>query len=157
MWFNISEIPSNLNLECNFFSPSHSYVWCNWKGNKGEWKIQSLVLVSDFSFILSIICKQLMGFQDGSVVKNLPVMQETRIFLFFFWDTDLSELERSTGEGNCNPLKYSCLGNPMDIGAWHATALGVTKWLATTEHLSIHECSWFNAFFFNHENISTPI
>ena len=47
-------------------------------------------------------------------------------------------LERPTGEGNGNPLKYSCLGNPMDIGAWHATVLGVTKWLATTEHLSMH-------------------
>ena len=28
---------------------------------------------------------------------------------------------RSPGEGNGNPLKYSCLENPMDRGAWHAT------------------------------------
>ena len=26
--------------------------------------------------------------------------------------------ERSPGEGNDNPLQYSCLGNPMDRGAW---------------------------------------
>ena len=25
---------------------------------------------------------------------------------------------RSPGEGNCNPLQYSCLGNPMDRGVW---------------------------------------
>ena len=34
---------------------------------------------------------------------------------------------RSPGEGNGNPLQYSCLENPMDGGAWQATAHGVTK------------------------------
>ena len=29
-------------------------------------------------------------------------------------------MERSPGEGNGNPLQYSCLGNPMDRGAWWA-------------------------------------
>ena len=31
-------------------------------------------------------------------------------------------LGRSCGEGNGNPLQYSCLGNPMDRGAWRATS-----------------------------------
>ena len=34
---------------------------------------------------------------------------------------------RSPGEGNGNPLQYSCLGNPMDRGAWRATVHRVTK------------------------------
>ena len=34
---------------------------------------------------------------------------------------------RSPGEGNGDPLQYSCLGNPMDRGTWWATAHGVTK------------------------------
>ena len=34
---------------------------------------------------------------------------------------------RSLGEGNGNPLQYSCLENPMDRGAWWATTHGVTK------------------------------
>ena len=35
---------------------------------------------------------------------------------------------RSPGEGNGNPLQYSCLENPMmDRGAWRATVHGVTK------------------------------
>ena len=34
---------------------------------------------------------------------------------------------RSPGEGNGNPLKYSCLGNPMDRGAWWATGHRVTR------------------------------
>ena len=31
------------------------------------------------------------------------------------------------GEGNGNPLQYSCLENPMDRGAWWATVHGVAK------------------------------
>ena len=34
---------------------------------------------------------------------------------------------RSPGEGNGNPLQYSCLKNPMDRGAWQATVHGFTK------------------------------
>ena len=33
---------------------------------------------------------------------------------------------RSPGEGNGNPLQYSCLGNTMDREAWQATVHGVT-------------------------------
>ena len=36
-------------------------------------------------------------------------------------------LGRSAGEGNGNPLQYSCLENPMDRGAWQATVHGVAK------------------------------
>ena len=34
---------------------------------------------------------------------------------------------RSSGGGNGSPLQYSCLGNPMDRGAWWATVHGVAK------------------------------
>ena len=34
---------------------------------------------------------------------------------------------RSPGGGRGNPLQYSCLGNPMDKGAWRATVRGVAK------------------------------
>ena len=39
---------------------------------------------------------------------------------------------RSSEEGNDNSLQYSCLGNPMDRGAWQVTVHGVTKELDTT-------------------------
>jgi len=35
--------------------------------------------------------------------------------------------EDSLGEGNGNPLQYSCLENPMDGGTWWATVHGVAK------------------------------
>ena len=34
---------------------------------------------------------------------------------------------RSPGKGNGNPLQYSCLGNPIDRGAWQATVHGVAR------------------------------
>ena len=34
---------------------------------------------------------------------------------------------RSPGEGNGNPLRYSCLKNPMDRGAWRAAVHGVAQ------------------------------
>ena len=36
-------------------------------------------------------------------------------------------LGRSPGEGNGYPLQYSCLGNPLDRGAWRATVPGFAK------------------------------
>ena len=51
------------------------------------------------------------GFPDGPMVKNLPVKQETPGL--------------GPGERNGNPLQYSCLGNPMDRGAWWATVHGI--------------------------------
>ena len=40
---------------------------------------------------------------------------------------------RSPGEGNGNPLQYSCLENPMDKGAWGATVPRVAKESDMTE------------------------
>ena len=39
----------------------------------------------------------------------------------------IPELGRSPGEGNGNPLQYSCLDNLMGRGAWQAIAQGVAK------------------------------
>ena len=39
----------------------------------------------------------------------------------------ISGLGSSPGEGNGNPLQYSCLENPMDRGPWRATVYGVAK------------------------------
>ena len=76
--------------------------------------------VLDFDDLL----RGIMGFPGGSVVKNLPANAG---------DTGLIPGSgRSPGEGNGNLLQYSCLGNPMDRGAWWATFHGVTKESDTT-------------------------
>src|SRR5574337_1820165 len=43
------------------------------------------------------------------------------------WTLFCPGLGRSPGEGNDNPLQYSCLENPMDRGAWWAVVRGVAK------------------------------
>jgi len=48
----------------------------------------------------------------------------------------VQSLEDSPGEGNGNPLQYSCLGNPMDRGAWQAIVHGITKGSDTTGQLN---------------------
>ena len=45
---------------------------------------------------------------------------------------------RSPGEGNGNPLQYSCLENPMDRGAWWATVQGVAERWTRLRQLSTH-------------------
>ena len=48
-------------------------------------------------------------------------------------------LGRSTGEGNGNPVQYSCLENPMEGGAWWATVNGVIKsWTRLSDLTSLH-------------------
>ena len=59
------------------------------------------------------------GFPGGSVVKNPP--------------TSAGDMGSIPGDGNGNPLQYSCLENSMDWGAWRATVHRVTKnqtWLS---------------------------
>ena len=59
------------------------------------------------------------GFSGGSLVKNLPANAGGMV--------SIPGSGRSPGEGNCNPLQYSCLKNSMDRGAWQATVYGVAK------------------------------
>ena len=49
----------------------------------------------------------------------------------------IPELGKFPGEGNGNPFQYSCLGNPMDRGAWRATAHGVAQSQTQLKQLSI--------------------
>ena len=54
----------------------------------------------------------------AQIGKNLPATQETRVQSLGWEDP---------GEGNGNPLQYSCLENPIDRGAWQTTVHGVAK------------------------------
>ena len=60
-----------------------------------------------------------MGLPGGSVVKNPPANAGNT--------GSIPGSGRFPGEGHGNPLQYSCMGNPMDTGAWWATVHGVTR------------------------------
>ena len=49
-------------------------------------------------------------------------------------------LGRFPGEGNVNPLQYSCLETPMDRGAWWAAVHRVAQGQARLKRLSMHAC-----------------
>ena len=61
----------------------------------------------------------MMGFPDGSDGEESAYNAED--------PCSVLRSRRSPGEGNGNPLQYSCLENPMDRGAWLATVHRVAK------------------------------
>ena len=65
-----------------------------------------------------------MGFPGGSVVENPLANAEDM--------GSIPGLRRSPGEANGNSLQYSCLGNPVDRGAWWEAVHGVSKESDTT-------------------------
>ena len=68
---------------------------------------------------LGKILKVKMGFPCGSVAKNPPANAG---------DTgSVPGLGRSPGQRIGKPLQYSCLGNPMDRGAWQAKVCWIAK------------------------------
>ena len=80
--------------------------------------IQNMIFISAWAFLVA------------PVVKNLPANAgDTRDM------GSIAGLGRSLGEGNGDPVQYSCLENSMHRGAWWATVYGVTK---SRTQLSIH-------------------
>ena len=69
--------------------------------------------------VFEMMSIELGGFPGGSEEKNLPASAGDSDFI--------SGLGRSPGEGNGNPLQYSCLENSMDRGAWQAAVHEVAE------------------------------
>ena len=72
------------------------------------------------------------SFPGGSVVKNPPTNERDSGDM-----GSIPGLGRYPGGGNGNPLQYSCLGNPLERGAWRATVHGVAE-SDMTEHTHTH-------------------
>ena len=64
-------------------------------------------------------CHLLGASLGAQTVKTPPAVQEN--------GSSIPGSGRSSGEGNGNPLQYSCLENSMDRGVWRATVHGVAK------------------------------
>ena len=79
-----------------------------------------------------------MGFlYIAQLVKNLPAMQEPWV-QFLGWEDPLEK-------DMTNPLRYSCLENPMDRGAWQANVHGVVR---ARHNLATKPPHQFNEFWF---------
>ena len=90
----------------------------NYFSSNGNRLIRSAIICKTGLVLVCSMCHG-MGFPGGSVIKNLPAMQE-------IWVPSLGQ-GRSPGGENGNPLQYSCLENPMDRGASRATVHKAAK------------------------------
>ena len=82
------------------------------------WLVQRGEVSILFEYQITQVCVR-RGFRSVSVVKNLPANAGDAGLIPW--------LGRFPGEGNGNPLQYSCLGNPMYRGVWWATVCWVAK------------------------------
>ena len=90
------------------------------------------------AFVELLLRREILGFNGNSSSTYLPhtykvprtslVAQTVKCLAYNVGDLgSIPGLGRSSGEGNGNPLQYSCLENPMDRGVWWATVHGVAK------------------------------
>ena len=110
-WQLVQNIRKDLIKSYSLFCCSLSSVFKVLLGDA----LTQIVTSSSYSVDL---CSNL-GFPDGSTGKESPCNAG---------DLGLIPgLGRTSGEGNANPLQYSCLENSIDRGAWLATVHGVAK------------------------------
>ena len=105
-----------------------SYFLCFIQSGRGiQGSPKTIVSMDYLSFAIELMFLSARAFyeQNGcELVRHLPANAgDTRL---------IPGSGTSPGEGHGNPLLYSCLGNPMNRGAWWATVHWVTKELDTT-------------------------
>ena len=120
---------------------------CSVTSNTARWEVRIASIGCDAVGLTGHLQKssfcRVVGLPGGSVVKNLPANTG---------DTgDVGSIPgsgRSPGEGNGNPIQYSCPGNPMDSGTWQATQsmrsqiwTWLSDWTTTTE-VRINGWTW---------------
>ena len=72
--------------------------------------------------LLLLLCEAASVPLPGRPTLSCPEAGVSSLIIFILYRSRVD-----FGEGNGNPLQYSCLENPMDRGAWWATVHGVTK------------------------------
>ena len=66
--------------------------------------------------------------QERAILRTSLVAQTVKASAYKVGDPgSIPGSGRASGEGNGNPLQYSCRENPMNGGAWQATVCGVAK------------------------------
>ena len=133
-WWKRSPGLRNLNCSGFWFCPL-CYVLCEAISNHSSSKaISGLTTIVHDLYQSNNIYFYLMGFPGGFSKESACTAGDLG---------SIPGLGRSPGEGNGNPLQCSCLGNPIDRGAWWATVhrvarIGMTYNIITYEMLA--EC-----------------
>ena len=143
--------PTRQSLYSKFHNYSSTYYKCIYSDTKKrnyekkENTFRTLSVSQQHQLLLLLWVGHEQGFHGGSVVKESTCNVKAE------GDTGWSPgLRRSPGEGNSNPLQYSCLENAMDREAWWARVHRVTKswtqlkWLSTHACIHIYDCYRYN-------------
>ena len=98
-----------------------------------EYRINKLIYdqCKNCKVLLNLICKVPLQDSPGSSDSKAPAYNEGDL-------GSIPGLGRPPGEGNGNPLQYSCLENPMDREAWQATVHGVAKSWTRLSNFTFH-------------------
>ena len=104
-------------------------------GGRGNWTfgVDCFVVHTDVKLFLLYTWR---GFPGSSNSKESACNEENQCLL--------PALGGSPGEGNGNPLQYSCLENPMDRGTWWTTVRWVTKSQTQLSDFYFHTWSLYN-------------
>ena len=105
-----------LFLSCVISSVPHTPFFVRHPNYTHTWRDTSVMPCSLIFFRFFSFC---VSFWTTYIVFDFPSGSEGKVSAYNVGDLgSIPGLGRSPGEGSGNPLRYSCLGNPMDRGAW---------------------------------------
>ena len=127
-----------------FISFDYRYQIILWKAFRLA--ISSLLLLIHSKLSLNLWLEKEMAPHSSVLAWRIPGTEEPGGLLVHRVSQSQTQLKRLSmhaciGEGNGNPLQYSCLENPRDRGAWWAAVYGVTqswtwlKWLSSSSSI----------------------
>ena len=107
----------------------------NWKADDELWMKWQHLMISLVN--LHDVPYNKIQLKVPSTICDFPGGSDSKASVYNTGDPgSIPGLGRSPGEGNGNPLQYSCLENPMDRGAWWATIRGVSKGWTRLSHFT---------------------
>ena len=137
-----------------------TWVWVNsgswwWIGRPGMLRFMGLQRVGH-DWATDLIWSDLMVFISKSILSDMSVATPAFFWSPFSWNIFFQAFTFRHGEGNGNPIQYSCLENRIDRGTWQAAVHSVAKswtqlkWLSTAQHSEMEPyCPYSVACFFH--------
>ena len=119
---------------------SFLYIWRSWEFWELStcWSMEKPELVG-LLYYCSMECDWGRGW-DGDRREKMGTSSWKRWKRWVCCKYEWPPVCNSVGEGNGNPLQYSCLENPVDSGAWWAAVYGVAQSRTRLKQLSMHAC-----------------